>query len=46
MGKDKGSMIFDKKPMIIHVLEAVENIADEIIIVLRDEKQAEIYKNS
>lgn len=44
MGRDKGSMVFDKKPMIIHVLEAVENIADEIIIVLRDEKQAEIYK--
>lgn len=44
MGRDKGSMFLDGKPMILHVLEAIENIADEVIIVLRDEKQAEIYR--
>lgn len=43
MGEDKGSILLNGKPMIIHVLDAVKEIADEIIIVLRDLKQANKY---
>lgn len=39
MGKDKGSLVINGKPMITHILDAVCDIADEIIIVLRDSKQ-------
>ncbi len=44
MGFDKGSMIFDDKPMIIHVLESLIKVADEILLVLRDETQCKLYK--
>jgi molybdenum cofactor guanylyltransferase len=44
MGKDKGSMFIQGKPMVLHVLEAVENIVDEVVLVLRDEKQVNAYK--
>lgn len=44
MGKDKGSLILDNKPMILHVLDTAKDIADEIILVLRDQKQIEKYK--
>jgi len=44
MGKDKGSLILKGKPMILHVLDTISDIADEIILVLRDEKQVEGYK--
>jgi len=44
MGKDKGSLIFKGKPMLLHVLDTVKNIADEIIVVLRDKNQIEKYK--
>ena len=44
MGKDKGSMKIDKKPMIIHVLESLNNQIDEAIIVLNDEKRISKYK--
>ncbi len=44
MGKDKGSMILNGKPMILHVLDTISNIADEIILVLRDEDQVKRYK--
>jgi len=43
MGKDKGSLIFKGKPMILHVLDTVKEIADEIVLVLRDETQVEKY---
>lgn len=43
MGKDKGSLLFKGKPMILHVLDTIKNVADEIIIVLRDEKQIKDY---
>jgi len=43
MGKDKGSFIFKGKPLVLHVFDAVKDIADEIIIVLRDEKQIKDY---
>jgi len=45
MGKDKGSMEYDGKPMIMHVLGSLKQIADEILLVLRNEDQFHIYKN-
>ncbi|MGZ7115945.1 MAG: molybdenum cofactor guanylyltransferase [Methanobacterium sp.] len=43
MGKDKGSLLFKGKPMILHVYDEVKEIADEIIIVLRDFEQVNNY---
>ena len=45
MGQDKGSMNLYGKPMIIHVLETIAKIADEIVLVLQDENQVDAYKN-
>ncbi len=45
MGKDKGSLILDGKPMILHVLDTVKCIADEIVLVLRDQEQIDKYKS-
>jgi molybdenum cofactor guanylyltransferase len=45
MGQDKGSMNLYGKPMIIHVLETIAKIADEVVLVLRDEKQVDVYTN-
>ncbi|MBI5680836.1 MAG: molybdenum cofactor guanylyltransferase [Methanobacterium sp.] len=45
MGKDKGSLLLNKKPMVLHVLNAIKDIADEIILVLRENTQVEKYKN-
>lgn len=44
MGKDKGLIILNGKPMIQHVYDAVKDIADEVIIVLRDMEQVKKYK--
>ena len=44
MGQDKGSFSINGKPMIIHVLETLALVADEIVIVLRDENQVDDYK--
>ena len=44
MGQDKGLMIFQNKPMIIHVLDTVQTVADEIILILRDNYQLNEYK--
>lgn len=43
MGKDKGSLLFKGKPMIIHTLNVVKEVADEIIVVLRDPEQVNEY---
>lgn len=45
MGEDKGSMEIDKKPMIIHVLQALISQVDEAIIVLNDIKRIAKYKS-
>lgn len=45
MGQDKGSMSYDGKPMIVHVLESLKQVADEILLVLRNEAQYHIYKD-
>ena len=44
MGQDKGSMTLHGKPMIIHVIETLTHIADEIVLVLKDKNQANEYK--
>lgn len=46
MGQDKGLLNLNGTPMIIHTLEIVMDIADEIILVLRDQKQLDLYKKS
>lgn len=43
MGKDKGSLLFKGKPMIQHIIDVANEVADEIIIVLRDTKQVSEY---
>ncbi len=45
MGQDKGLIIYQNKPMIVHVLDTVKTVVDEIILVLRDDKQSNEYKN-
>jgi molybdenum cofactor guanylyltransferase len=45
MGEDKGSLVLNGKPMIIHVLDAIKDIADEIVLVLRDHDQIDNYKS-
>ncbi len=44
MGRDKGSMKINNKPMIIHILEALNNQIDELIIVLNDDNRIRKYK--
>jgi molybdenum cofactor guanylyltransferase len=43
MGRDKGIIPFQGKPMIFHVLDSIENVVDDIILVLRDEEQVRNY---
>jgi molybdenum cofactor guanylyltransferase len=45
MGQDKGSMNYHGKPMIVHVLESLNQVADEVVLVLRNEVQYNKYKN-
>ncbi|BDZ71539.1 molybdopterin-guanine dinucleotide biosynthesis protein A [Methanobacterium petrolearium] len=44
MGQDKGLMGFEKKPLIIHILETLQDVVDEITVVFRDNKQLNSYK--
>ena len=43
MGRDKGSMIIQDKPMIKHVLSTLNHQIDEVIIVLNDQKRIAKY---
>lgn len=43
MGKDKGTLILEDQPLLLHVLESLPP-TDEIILVLRDQKQYQDYK--
>ncbi|MTK64092.1 MAG: molybdenum cofactor guanylyltransferase [Methanobacterium sp.] len=45
MGQDKGSMDYHDKPMVVHVLESLEQVADEVMLVIRNEDQYSKYKN-
>ena len=44
MGKDKGSMIIQNKPMIKHILTTLNHQINEVIIVLKNYKRIEKYK--
>jgi molybdopterin-guanine dinucleotide biosynthesis protein A len=44
MGQDKGLMYFQDKPLIIHVLDKVKTVANEIILILRDYNQLNKYE--
>lgn len=44
MGQDKGLMIFKSKHLIIHILETLELLVDEVILVTRDKNQLNNYK--
>ncbi|MDL2270720.1 molybdenum cofactor guanylyltransferase [Methanobrevibacter sp. OttesenSCG-928-I08] len=44
MGQDKGSMKISDKPMIIHILDSLNNIINELVIVLNDEKRILEYE--
>ncbi|WP_405266987.1 molybdenum cofactor guanylyltransferase [Methanobrevibacter sp.] len=44
MGRDKGSMIIQDKPMIKHVLSTLNHQINEVIIVLNDEDRIDRYK--
>lgn len=44
MGRDKGSMKIHGKPMIIHILNSLNNKIDELVIVLNSEKRIKKYK--
>ncbi|MEL7669183.1 molybdenum cofactor guanylyltransferase [Methanobacterium sp.] len=44
MGKDKGSLVLNGKSMLMHVLDTIKGIVDEIVLVLRDQEQIDRYK--
>ncbi|WP_424355704.1 molybdenum cofactor guanylyltransferase [Methanobacterium sp. MBAC-LM] len=44
MGKDKGSLVLNGKTMLMHVLDTIKGIVDEIVLVLRDQEQIDKYK--
>jgi len=44
MGRDKGSLILDDKPLIMHLIHNLNDFFDEILIILRNEEQIEFYK--
>lgn len=44
MGKDKGSLVIKDKPMIVHILNTLNNEVDEVIVVLNNKKRIEKYK--
>ena len=43
MGRDKGSLIIQDKPMIKHVLSTLNHIIDEVVIVLNDKERIDKY---
>ena len=43
MGRDKGSMIIQDKPMIKHILTTLNNHINEVIIVLNDKERIDKY---
>lgn len=45
MGQDKGAMIFNNEPMIISVIKNVCNYVDDLVLVLRNQEQLELYED-
>ena len=43
MGRDKGSMIIQDKPMIKHILSTLNHIIDDVVIVLNDKERIDKY---
>ncbi len=43
MGKDKGTLLFNGKTLLQHILDTLPPL-DEIVLVLRDEKQHQAYQ--
>ena len=43
MGRDKGSMIIQDKPMIKHILSTLNHQIDEVLIVLNDQNRIDRY---
>jgi molybdopterin-guanine dinucleotide biosynthesis protein A len=46
LGKDKGLLQLANKPLIMHVLDAIAKVVDEIIVVASSKVQAENYKDA
>ncbi|MEW6010975.1 MAG: molybdenum cofactor guanylyltransferase [Euryarchaeota archaeon] len=44
MGQDKGLMPFKNKPMVCNILDKVDNQMDEVLLVLRNDKQKQEYQ--
>lgn len=44
MGKDKGSMILNNKPMILHILDTLNHRINEVYIVLNNQDRIAYYK--
>ena len=45
MGQDKGSMIIQEKPMILHILERLNYKINDAVIVLNDSERIAIYRS-
>ena len=45
MGQDKGSMIINNKPMILHILERLNHKINDAVIVLNNAERISIYRN-
>ena len=45
MGQDKGSMIIQEKPMILHILERLNYKINDAVIVLNDEERIANYRS-
>lgn len=45
MGQDKGAMIFNDKPMIVTVIKNVSAYVDDLVLVLRNQEQLELYSD-
>ncbi len=46
MGEDKGLMNFKGEPLILNILKTVNNSADEVLLIFRDDHQLKKYKNT
>lgn len=44
MGRDKGSLVINNKPMITHILSTLNNEIDEAIIVLNNKERIDKYE--
>lgn len=43
MGQDKGLMLYQDKPLIIHLIETLSEMVDEVVLVLRSRDQQQKY---